>query len=110
MVAQGATLFTLAVAKLPRSTTPNPMIAMMTFLSSFVYFIIIFSQLKPFSQVEYVKSQAVKAAGLPLGLGGVEVRPVVAKGETYSGTHAQALVAATQGEQIPHLQTPNPKA
>jgi len=45
-----------------------------------------------------VKLQAVKAAGLPLGLGGVEVRPVVAKGETFAGTHAHALVAATQGE------------
>ena len=45
-----------------------------------------------------MKLQAVKAAGLPLGLGGVEVRPVVAKGETFAGTHAHALVAATQGE------------
>ncbi|KAJ1470591.1 hypothetical protein T484DRAFT_1847228 [Baffinella frigidus] len=42
-------------------------------------------------------TQAVKAAGLPTGLRGVEVRAVVAKGETFAGTHAQALVAATQG-------------
>jgi hypothetical protein len=41
--------------------------------------------------------RAVEAAGFPSGRGGLTVLPVVARGETFEGTHSDALVQAAKG-------------